>query len=186
MTVVNTGGSLRSPGVASRAGLTIRVTGRSAVMEGWCSVSVPISRASGMPAFTRRSQPGTEKGQGSSMKSIRLLRWCGRDFQNWSASFPSREPLKSSRQRQEGTMEASMVSRSRAAAGLELALIFPALKPFVSMILIVAGLTQTGKGGMAGRNVEAGEQADAGGARLPVSPARIPGPVCPGAADCLS
>lgn len=79
------------------------------------------------------------------MKSIRLLRWCGRDFQNWSASFPSREPLKSRRQRQEGTMEASMVSRSRAAAGLELALIFPALKPFVSMILIVAGLTQLGR-----------------------------------------
>lgn len=31
-----------------------------------------------------RSQP-ERKRAGSSMKSIRFLRWCGRDFQNWSA-----------------------------------------------------------------------------------------------------
>ena len=103
-----------------------------------------MSRASGMPASTSRSQLWTEKGHGSSMKSIRVFRWWGRDFQNFRASFSFRHPLKSSRQRQAGTMEASMVSRSRAAARLGLALIFPALNPLDSMMRMVAGLTQEG------------------------------------------
>ena len=122
----------------------MRMMGRSEEMAGWCSESEPMSRASGMPASTSRSQLWTEKGHGSSMKSIRVFRWWGRDFQNFRASFSFRQPLKSSRQRQAGTMEASMVSRSRAAARLGLALIFPALNPLDSMMRMVAGLTQEG------------------------------------------
>ena len=41
-------------------------------------------------------------------------------------------------------MDASIVSRSREAARLALALIFPALNPLDSMIRMVAGLTQEG------------------------------------------
>ena len=122
----------------------MRMMGRSEEMAGWCSTSEPMSRARGMPASTRRSQLWMEKGHGSSMKSILVFRWWGRDFQNFRASFSFRHPLKSSRQRQEGTMDASIVSRSGAAARLALALIFPALNPLDSMMRMVAGLTQEG------------------------------------------
>lgn len=149
-------------------------------MEGWCSVSVPISRASGTPAFTRAFPAGNGEGAGvfnEIYPALEVVR----------QGFPELERLVSV----QGAVEVQPPAPGRNHGGqhgqpfqgcrrIGACLDLSRLEAFRFHDSDSGRADAAGKGGMAGRNVEAGEQADAGGARLPVHLRAFQGPFAQG------